>query len=400
MAQTKKADVPLENSARPTISPAKRNDSVDADAVLQAVGEAVYEWTLDDDVLRWSNNAADLLRVAGADDIATGRRFAAQLDPKSPSNPYDVIVGSDRRDTGDGVRYCVQYCLKTAAAESSSLWIEDSGVWYGDESGMPVRARGTVRAINKRRADEQRLEHLSTRDELTGLLNRVTLLDSLRLAIGEARAEHKTCSFLVVRIDNLAVVNDTYGYEVADHVIISIAQLMANELRGGDSIGRLSGNKFGIVLRKCDEAAMQIAAERLLHTIHEDVVTTDLGPVSVTISLGGVASPIHASTETQALTRAHEVLDQLRRRSNAFAIYRPSEKRAEGRRNNIRLADAIVCGLNEHKFKFAFQPIVSAATNKPAYHECLLRLYDGGMNAAGGGALVGAAERLGVDPAD
>lgn len=377
-------------------TPTAAADRIDLQPILASVGEAAYHWTLDDDAIVWSDNAAV---VVGADDIAsiaTGRLYAALLAPESETNRFDAVTASQERDHGGGVAYRIQYCLKSAVDESKH-WIEDSGVWFAGRNGRPERAAGVIRAINDRHAEEQRLDYLSRHDSLTGQLNRIQMLEHLRLAIEEARDERLSCAFLIAGIDNLALVNDTYGFEVADHVIAQVGRRLAKRLRGGDSIGRLSGNKFGLVLRNCSDDDMDIAAKRLLAAIHDKVVATELGSVSVTISIGGVAVPKYAATSSQAVARAHEALDrQRRRRSNTFTIYQPSAKRDDLRRRNIRVADAIIRGLNERKFHFAYQPIVAADTGATAYHECLLRLDKPGGAGESGGKLVAIAERLGL----
>ncbi len=371
-------------------------DRIELQPILTLIGEAAYLWTLEDDAVSWSDNAAAVIGVDDVKSIATGRLYAALLAPESGTNRFDAVTASDERDHGDGVAYRIQYCLKSTAEEGVH-WVEDAGVWFADRYGRPARAAGIVRAINERHAEEQRLDYLSRHDSLTGQLNRIQLLEQLRLAIDEAREQRAPCAFLIAGIDNLAVVNDTYGFEVADHVIARVGGRLAKLLRGGDSIGRLSGNKFGLVLRNCSDPDMDVAAQRLLAAVHDKVVATDLGSVSVTISVGGVSIPQNASTSAHAVARAHEALDrQRRRRCNTFTIYQPSVKRDELRRRNIRVADAIIRGLNERKFHFAYQPIVAADSGAVAYHECLLRLDKPGGAGESGGKLVAVAERLGL----
>lgn len=373
-------------------------DSADCNDVLRTMGEAVYRWTMDSDHIEWSKNAARVIGVDSQDAISTGKRYAALLSADSPANRYDAITADDIKDQGEGVPFRVLYCLKTGAApDDGERWIEDAGLWFADERGNPSLVVGAVRAATQRHAQERHLDFLSRHDSLTGQLNRYHLIEKLRTAIGNARETQSTCAFLIAAIDNLAVVNDTYGFDVADHVIARVGKRLAKRLRGGDSIGRLSGNKFGLVLNDCSQDDMRIASSRLLATIQDDAIITELGAVSVSISVGGVLAPRHAPTSSLAIARAHEALDRRRRnRCNTFTIYQPNDRRDEQRKRNIVLADAIVRGLNERKFRFAFQPIVVAATGEIAYHECLLRLDKPGGSGEKGGALIAVAERLGL----
>src|ERR1043166_5027210 len=96
-------------------------------------------------------------------------------------------------------------------------------------------------------------------------------------------------------------------------------------MRGGDSLGRLSGNKFGIVLRNCTPDDMTAAADRLLEAAREDVVETAAGPVAVTVTIGGIVAPRHAGTAEEMLERAHEALAAAKaKRRGSFEAYRPN----------------------------------------------------------------------------
>ena len=65
-------------------------------------------------------------------------------------------------------------------------------------------------------------------------------------------ARARSCAFLIAAINNLAVVNDAYGFEIADEVIIAVGRRLRQVVRTGDAIGRYSGSKFGIILNNCE----------------------------------------------------------------------------------------------------------------------------------------------------
>src|SRR6202022_3858995 len=97
--------------------------------------------------------------------------------------------------------------------------------------------------------------------------------------------------FMLIGIDHLARINDAFGFDVADAVIADVASPIRSRLRGGDVLGRFSGNKFGLILKNCTVDDMNIAAERFLAGIRDDVVPTSSGPVSVPVSIGAVSVP-------------------------------------------------------------------------------------------------------------
>ena len=124
---------------------------------------------------------------------------------------------------------------------------------------------------------------------------------------------------MLIGIDHLARINDAFGFDVADAVISEVAKRIRSRLRGGDVLGRVSGNKFGLILKNCTVDDINVAAERFLAGIRNDVVPTKSGPVSVTASIGAVSVPRYARRTDEAINRAHETLDTAKRRRITLA---------------------------------------------------------------------------------
>ena len=203
---------------------------------------------------------------------------------------------------------------------------------------------------------------LSRHDPLTGELNRTHLIAALAEAIEEATRFRSSCAFMLIGIDHLARVNDAFGFDVADEVIAEVATRIRARLRGGDVLGRFSGNKFGLILKNCTVDDMNIAAERFLAGIRDEVVPTKSGPVSVTASIGAISVPRYARNADEAINRAQETLDAAkRRRAGSFGLWRPNVERDAQRRVNIRVTDEIVTALNDRRIVVAFEPVVGRA---------------------------------------
>src|SRR4029078_13200388 len=170
------------------------------------------------------------------------------------------------------------YALHPAGVEKA-LWIEDIGPWFADSAGKPARAQGIIRVINERHNEEDGLIYLSRFDGLTGEMNRFHLTEVLETTFKQAVAQRSSCGFMLVSVDNLARLNETYGFDVAEEAIGAVAKRLRAKMRGGDQLGRFSGNKFGIVLTNCTPDEMEKAAERLVAGVRDDVVHTGAGPV-------------------------------------------------------------------------------------------------------------------------
>ena len=368
---------------------------LDLSRIMTSIAEVPYIWSLDSDALTWGQNAVDVLMTSPAA-IASGRSYAKLLEADAVSIRFDVIVKSPHRDEGGGVPYQIQYALQPFGA-MHALWIEDIGRWFAGADGRPAFAHGVVRVINERHAQEERLTYLSHFDNLTGEMNRVRLTEVLEATLEQTMAQRGSCGFMLVAIDHLARINESYGFDVADEVINAVAKRLRAKMRGGDQLGRFSGNKFGIILNDCTPDDMERAADRLVAGARDDVILTSAGPVAVTVTVGGVTAPRHASGVAEILARAQETLDRAKtRRPGSFKVYRPNIERETLRRQNVQAADEIVAALNQRRILLAFEPVVAALTRKVAFHECLVRIRRADGTLAPASFVVPVAERLGL----
>ncbi len=370
---------------------------LEASQILASVGEVAYDWRLDTDMLLWSSNAAEVLLIRDIAAVSSGRAYAQLLETENAQARFDVIMQSDKCDDGHGVAYQIQYCIRPDPVSETKLWVEDTGRWFAGPSGRPVRAHGVLRVINERYEHERRLTYLARHDGLTGELNRHHLSEVLEDTIEEALRFRSSCGFLLVAIDNLARINESYGFDIAEQVIGAVAKRLRSRMRGKDTLGRYSGNKFGLVLRDCTPDDMAIAGERMLAGVRDEMVSTSAGPISVTVTIGGVTAPRHSRSVAEVLARAQESLDTAKaRRRGSFQAYRPNIEREALRRENIRATDEIVAALNEQRIFLAYETVAAARDRQPAFYECLMRIRrtDGSLIAAND--IVPVAERLGL----
>ncbi len=375
---------------------ARQPGNLDYAAILQSTGEVPYRWQIDTDVLSWGSGIGRLFGLRDISAIATGRGFASLLDPDNAKTRFDAVLHSAETDEGAGVPYQLQYALRSGP-RAPRLWVEDTGRWFANADGKPGWAHGVIRAINDRHERERQLEYLSRFDVLTGEFNRWHLTEQLTETLREVARTHTTCGFMLVAIDGLGRINEAYGYDIADEVIAVVAKRLRSRMRGLDTLGRFSGNKFGIILRNCTPEEIGIAADRLLAAIRDDVVMTTAGPVAVTGTIGGIIAPRHADNIDDVLLRAQESLDRAKeKRPGSFLAYQPNVEREAHRRANIRATDRIVTALNERRIVLAYEPVVDAQTREVAFHECLLRIrrMDGSLIPAN--EIVPVAERLGL----
>ncbi|CEJ10883.1 Phytochrome-like protein cph2 [bacterium YEK0313] len=357
---------------------------------------ATYEWAVPSDRLSWSAEAPAMFGVEDFAPFGTGRGYAGMLAAESPAGRYEAVVNSPGTDQGEGVAYAIEYAL--SPRPGLIHWVEDTGRWFASSEGRPLRAEGTVRIITDESDTRRRHAAANAIDPLTGQLSRTCFLEVLAATLDDIGKVRGSIGLLVAAIDNLARINEAYGFDEADNIIAAVGRRIRSRMRGGDLIGRLSGNKFGIIMRNCQPDDMATAAERILASVRDEVFASPAGPVSVTVTMGGVIAPRHARDAATALARAQEALDGVKtRRRGVFQAYLPNLEREQSRREYRRVTDEIVSALEQNRIRLAFQPIVAA---KPPYravsYECLLRISAADGTLLPAATIVPVAEKLGL----
>src|SRR6202022_3578527 len=233
-----------------------------ASTILASLGQAVFVWDIATDAIAWSDHVASVFPDIPAAALASGAEFAKLIEPER-SIRMDALGHAPPALGSDGAPYRIEYGVRTSTS-APLLWIEGTGGWFAGADGRPARVQGIVRVNNERHARDEQLVRLSRHDPLTGELNRTHLIASLAEAIEEASRFRSSFAFMLIGIDRLARINDAFGFDVADAVISEVATRIRTRLRGGDMLGRFSGNKFGLILKNCTVDDMNIAAERFL----------------------------------------------------------------------------------------------------------------------------------------
>jgi diguanylate cyclase (GGDEF)-like protein len=367
----------------------KRQDAERLRLALAASRAAAFDWNISDDMIIWDAARELLAQHMDPARLSTGTALRGWMSPDG-RNKLDAML---KTNTQGDLSFDIEF---EAASALGSLWFSLCGVRLTGEDGKPERLAGSLHEITERKREMQRLTYLATRDELTGHLNRNALRAEMARAIEAAQVENRHCAFLVASIDRLAMINDAYGFDAADEVIVAVGERLACSLRGSDVIGRTAGNKLGVILGNCSEREMTLVADRLRASVRQQVIETRAGMVSATISVGAVWLPSAAATSQEAMLRAEEALERGRSSGrDGFAVYVKSPQRETARLRLMAIADDVVAALHDRRLIFAYQPIIDALTRKPVHYECLLRMQkDGAILSAG--HFIPAAEQLGL----
>lgn len=357
---------------------------------LSSAEEAALDWEFADDHIVWEGAEDFLHHHINLENLKTGQALYEWLEPDVRGRLMTFIEERTPIDP----RFTIEF---ESTHGTSREWFEMRAVRLTKDDGRIERVVGVLRRVTEQKNTINRLTRLASYDELTGHLNRSRLREELSLTIERAKAESGGCAYFVAAIDKLAVINETYGFDVADEVIVAAGNRLARSLRGSDIIGRTAGNKFGVILSRCSDKEMALVAERLNASVRSEAIETSAGSVSTTISVGAVWLPENAETSQEAMLQAEDALERARSKGRSgFAAYIKSSEREFARRRLMAVADDIMSALKENRLVLAYQPIVDAKSHKAVHYECLLRMTRKDGTLAAAGEFIPVAETLGL----
>lgn len=155
-----------------------------------------------------------------------------------------------------------------------------------DERGQPVGVVSMIRDISRHKARQRALQQVAAHDALTGADSRRAFLDKLDAEMLRAADGARSC-LLLIDLDHFKAVNDRYGHGGGDRVLTSFVQRILPELRDGDSIGRLGGEEFAILLADCDRCDASQLCDRLRQRLAAPISVNDqTDAIAVTFSAG------------------------------------------------------------------------------------------------------------------
>ena len=195
-----------------------------------------------------------------------------------------------------------------------------------DQHELKVRLRPGTRIIELQKelvAAKDELREQATKDFLTRIWNRSSILDILERELVRGARENRPVGVVLADLDHFKLVNDTYGHFAGDAVLREFARRVNSTIRSYDSIGRYGGEEFLIVLPGCDEALTRKHAERIREAMALEPMSFTEESRLVTCSFGATAGIPDANTLQETLIRiADDALYEAKRQGRNRVVYR------------------------------------------------------------------------------
>ncbi len=168
--------------------------------------------------------------------------------------------------------------FRIITATGQEKWIAHVCQAVYDEDGRFIGRRASNRDISARKQAELELKALASHDILTGLPNRKLLYDRLAQILAQAKRGKHKFAILFVDLDEFKEINDRYGHDAGDIVLRETAQRMANMLRQGDTVARVGGDEFVVILLDIKfNAVVNVVAQKLIDAIGQSIQIEDQG---------------------------------------------------------------------------------------------------------------------------
>ncbi|MDQ1921273.1 putative bifunctional diguanylate cyclase/phosphodiesterase [Massilia pseudoviolaceinigra] len=332
--------------------------AAELDQFMEAAGDIVFRLDAAGRIVSASERTRSLFALQGAD--ATLVALAPEVD-RAALRAALLDAGAAAQPTRLDVR------LHTGSKD----------VWFELRLGRLQRAGDAAllvvgRDISAQRDTEERLRHLATHDALTELPNRLLLSDRIRMVIAHARRSGQNFSVATIGLDGFKKVNDGLGHPVGDAVLRIAAARLRKTLRDSDTLARIGGDEFVVVLPgTCTEAQIKLVSGRLLATLQAPF-EVDKHIIYIGASIGLALFPEHAEDEVQLVALADAAMSRAKETGKARClVYSP---RTSGPpEHDISLEAAMFQAVREGEFLLYYQPIVDAPTRRIQGFETLMR---------------------------
>ncbi len=281
-------------------------------------------------------------------------------------------------DTGTGVRY-----------------LQLNGKPRFDADGIFRGYRGTTREITDRKLNEQKILRQAHYDALTDLPNRFLALDRLQQLLKEAQRHQNKVAVIFLDLDDFKKVNDSLGHETGDKLLIEAAQRLLGVVRSEDTVGRLGGDEFIVLLGNIGKASDALPIiENLLKQLHDSfhIKGRDL---ILSGSIGIAIYPQDGDTSSELLRNADSAMYHAKEKGrNTYSFFTDEMNQQVSHR--LEIEQQIHGALGRGEFSVYYQPKINARDGRLAGAEALLRWNNPTLGEIGPQEFIPVAEQTGL----
>ena len=257
---------------------------------------------------------------------------------------------------------------------------KDGSHYYEEKTITPVRTGdgaithfiSTGKDISERMRTQERLHYMAHHDSLTKLPNRTLFLDRLRQAMARAQWHNRLIAIIFLDLDNFKNVNDEFGHELGDQLLVKLTQRLSNDVRSGDTIARFGGDEFVVLLDDiASEKDVSHLAKKILDTLAPAFEIDDL-EFRITGSIGVSIFPGDGDDPETLIRNADVAMYRAKHLGkNNYQFY--SNEMSARAFERLSLENSLRHALKREEFYLLYHPQVDSETMKITGVEALLR---------------------------
>jgi diguanylate cyclase (GGDEF)-like protein/PAS domain S-box-containing protein len=284
--------------------------------------------------------------------------------------------------------------------DGNEIYVESTASPIRDGSGAVSGGVLVFHDVSEARELNRRLSYHASHDVLTGLVNRREFESRMERALKSAKANETSYALCVLDLDQFKIVNDTCGHSAGDALLGQVGALLKSKVRWRDTLARMGGDEFGILLESCSLDEAMRTAEALREAVRNFKFTWEERTFRLGASIGVV--PISAdNADVASVLSAADSACQAAKEAGRNRVHSFEENDIDlmRRRREMQWAARINNALEEGRFELFRQTIMPLQkTETGAHYELLLRMRDEAGKIVGPDNFMAAAERYGIIP--
>ncbi len=259
--------------------------------------------------------------------------------------------------------------------------------------GIMVAAQ--VQDIAERKASDEKILHQAHFDNLSGLPNRFLSLDRLARLLVDAERNNDLVAVLFLDLDDFKKINDTLGHEAGDKLLVEAAGRLSRVVRSGDTVGRLGGDEFIVLLGNLDTAADVLPIAENIINHFRDAFKIDDRELRMTISVGVAVFPEDGDNASELLRKADSAMYHSKDLGrNTYTYFTDEMNRDISRR--FSLEEQMHGALERGEFEVFYQPKINLETAEIIGAEALLRWHNPALGHVSPAEFIPIAEQTGL----
>ncbi|WP_168220548.1 diguanylate cyclase domain-containing protein [Azospirillum thermophilum] len=287
-------------------------------AQAQRVARLAYTVHLPEDELEVSENLGDILGLPAGASPTTAGTFLDRVTPRHRAEVQEAY----RQSWAENRRFEIEFAV--TAWDGRTLYLKEVGQPFHDAGGLVLGLITAIQDVTERKQAEELIRHQATYDALTDLPNRTLFYDRLQQAIRRAVRCHQRMALLFLDLDRFKWVNDSFGHRIGDLLLREAAHRMASCIRDSETVARIGGDEFTVILSEIrDDAEVEAVARRLLEHLEEPFLIAGQ-TLHISASIGITFAPDHGTDLQQLVKNADMAMYQAKRQGRGgWRFYSP-----------------------------------------------------------------------------